>query len=168
MFLPIGFWYFSHFSCVIYFPVFFHLAHLALQNVNKDYVKFSYFSNVIAKSDQKPKTKNVMNKTKNNKLYFYLALLFWFWIWRNQRFVLKKSLKSNYANLCKKIFRMINHRTRPNVHIKLKPAIKKAYILSQLSFLTYSRNPGQSSYRWGHRSRNEMSKYLWSTWNLSN
>jgi hypothetical protein len=34
-----------------------------LQNVNKDYVIFSYFCNFIAKSDQKPKTKNGMNKT---------------------------------------------------------------------------------------------------------
>ena len=29
------FWYFGHFSCVIFFLVFFHLAHFALQNVNK-------------------------------------------------------------------------------------------------------------------------------------
>ena len=34
-------WYFGHFSFVIFFLVFFHLAHLALQNVNKDYVIFS-------------------------------------------------------------------------------------------------------------------------------
>jgi hypothetical protein len=38
-----GFWYFGHFSCVIFFPVFFRLAHLALQNVSKDYVVFSHF-----------------------------------------------------------------------------------------------------------------------------
>jgi hypothetical protein len=37
---------------VIFFSVFFRLAHLALQNVNKD----SYFHSFIAKSDQKPKT----------------------------------------------------------------------------------------------------------------
>ena len=36
---------------------FFCLAHLALQNVNKDYVIFSYFCSFVAKSDQKPKTK---------------------------------------------------------------------------------------------------------------
>ena len=36
-----GFWYFGHFSCMIFFPFFFRLAHLALQNVNKDYVIFS-------------------------------------------------------------------------------------------------------------------------------
>ena len=54
---------FGHFSCVIFFPFFFHLAHLALQNVNKDCVIFSYFQNFVAKSDQKPKTKNGMNKT---------------------------------------------------------------------------------------------------------
>ena len=34
---------------------FFRLAHLALQNVNKDYVIFWYFPNFVAKSDQKPK-----------------------------------------------------------------------------------------------------------------
>ena len=45
-------WYFGHFSCVIFFPVF---SHLALQDVNKDYVIFSYFCNLVAKSDQKPK-----------------------------------------------------------------------------------------------------------------
>ena len=38
------------------------LAHLALQNVNKDYAIFLYFPNY--KSDQKPKTENGMNKTK--------------------------------------------------------------------------------------------------------
>ena len=32
-----GFWYFGHFSFVIFFP-FFCLAHLALLNINKDYV----------------------------------------------------------------------------------------------------------------------------------
>ena len=64
IFLSFGFWYFGHFSYVIFFPVFFHLAHLALQNVNKYYVIFSYFCNFVAKSDQKPKTKNGMKKTK--------------------------------------------------------------------------------------------------------
>jgi hypothetical protein len=34
--LSFGFWYFGHFSCVIFIQVFFRLAHLALQNVNKD------------------------------------------------------------------------------------------------------------------------------------
>ena len=42
---------------------FFRLAHLALQNVNKYYVIFSYLRNFIAKSDKKPKTKNGMNET---------------------------------------------------------------------------------------------------------
>ena len=42
---------------------FFRPVHLALQNVNKDYVIFSYFRNFAAKSDQKPKTKNGMSKT---------------------------------------------------------------------------------------------------------
>ena len=43
--------------------VFFSLAHLALQNVNKDYVIFLYFRNFIAKNDQKPKTKNGIIET---------------------------------------------------------------------------------------------------------
>ena len=47
---------------MIFFPGFFHLAHLALQNINNDYVIFLYFRKFIAKSDQKPKTKNGMNK----------------------------------------------------------------------------------------------------------
>ena len=45
------------------FRFFFRLAHLALQNVNKDYVIFLYFRNFVDKSDQKPKTKNGMNET---------------------------------------------------------------------------------------------------------
>jgi len=45
-----------------FFPVFFRLAHFALQNVNKDYVIFLYFHNFVAKSDQKPKAKNGMIK----------------------------------------------------------------------------------------------------------
>ena len=40
-FSSFGFWYFGHFSCVVFFLVFFRLAHVALQNVNKDYVIFS-------------------------------------------------------------------------------------------------------------------------------
>ena len=63
IFSSFGFWYFGHFSCVIFFPFFFCLAHLALQNVNKDYITFSYFRNFVPKSDQKPKTKNGMNET---------------------------------------------------------------------------------------------------------
>jgi len=47
---------------MIFFPVFFCLAHLALQNVNKDYVTFLYFCNFFAKNDQKPKTENGMTK----------------------------------------------------------------------------------------------------------
>jgi hypothetical protein len=34
-----------------------------LQNVNKDYIIFSYLCNFVAKSDQKPKTKNRINET---------------------------------------------------------------------------------------------------------
>ena len=58
-FSSFGFWYFGYSML----PVFFHLAPLALQNVNKGYVIFSYFCNFIAKKDQKSKTKNGMNKT---------------------------------------------------------------------------------------------------------
>ena len=46
------FWYFGHFSCVIFFPFF---PRLAMLNVNKDYVIFLYFRNFINKSDQKRK-----------------------------------------------------------------------------------------------------------------
>jgi len=53
---------------VIFFPVFFRLAHLALQNENKGYLIFSYFCKFIAKSDQKPKTKNRMNETHGSEL----------------------------------------------------------------------------------------------------
>ena len=60
--------------------VFFRLAYLALQNVNKDYVTFSYFLNFIAKSHQKPKTKNGMNdaniyhlgQSSHNSLFGFL------------------------------------------------------------------------------------------------
>jgi hypothetical protein len=41
--------------------VFFRLAHLALHNVNKEYVIFLHFCNFVAKSEKKPKTKNGMN-----------------------------------------------------------------------------------------------------------
>ena len=64
IFSSFGFWYFVHSSCVVFFPVFFCLVHLALQNVNKDYIIFLYFHNFVAKSDQKPKTKNGMNETE--------------------------------------------------------------------------------------------------------
>ena len=49
------------------FP-FFRLAHLALQNVNKDYIIFSYFHNFVTKSDQKPRTKNGMSETFDYKI----------------------------------------------------------------------------------------------------
>ena len=51
-------------ACISFWG-FFRLAHLALQNVNKDYVIFSYFCNFVAKNDKKPKTKNGMNETYN-------------------------------------------------------------------------------------------------------
>jgi len=70
IFSSFGFWYFGHFSYVIFFPGFFRFAHLALQNVNKDYIIFLYFRNFVTKSDQKPKTKNGMNETKERLFYF--------------------------------------------------------------------------------------------------
>ena len=53
--------------------LFFRLAHLALQNVNKDYVIFLYFRNFVGKSDQKPKTKNLMNETKMTSISLKLV-----------------------------------------------------------------------------------------------
>ena len=48
-----------------YFSLFLScLSCLVLQNVFNDYVIFSYFHNFIAKSDQKPKMTNGMNKTQ--------------------------------------------------------------------------------------------------------
>ena len=47
---------------------FYRLAHLALQNINKDYIIFSYFSNMVARSDQKPKTKNGISETFISKM----------------------------------------------------------------------------------------------------
>ena len=52
---------FGHFSCMIFFSFFSHLAHLALQNVN---IIFSYFRNFFSKSDQKPKPKNWKKEAK--------------------------------------------------------------------------------------------------------
>ena len=48
---------------MIFFPFLSCLAYPALQNVNKDYEIFLYLHNFVAKSDQKPKTKNGMNET---------------------------------------------------------------------------------------------------------
>ena len=50
IFLSFCFWCFGHFSCVIFFQVFFCLAHLALKNVNKDYVIFCNFVTKYSKS----------------------------------------------------------------------------------------------------------------------
>ena len=63
------FWFLVFWSLKLcnFLSVFFCLAHLALQNVNKDYITFSYFRNFIAKSDKKPKTKNGMNATLKEK-----------------------------------------------------------------------------------------------------
>ena len=63
------FWFLVFWSPLLrdYLFGFVHLAHLALQNVDKDYVTFSYFCNFVTKSDQKPKTKNGMNKYLRQK-----------------------------------------------------------------------------------------------------
>ena len=57
IFLLFGFWYFGHFSCVIVF----HIAHLASQNVNKDYIIFPYFRNSIEKWDERNTTSSSDN-----------------------------------------------------------------------------------------------------------
>ena len=70
-----------------FLSVFFRLAHLALQNVNKDYVIFSYFRNFVAKSDQRPKTKTGKNETHESVIrgtsqVFFFAFFWWhfnFW-----------------------------------------------------------------------------------------
>ena len=49
--------------------VFFRLAHLALQNVNKDHAIFLYFHNLVAKRDQK--TKNQKWDERNIDLSFH-------------------------------------------------------------------------------------------------
>ena len=51
------FWFLVFWSIKLsdFISVFFRLAHLALQNVNKDYVIFLYFSNFVNKTDQKRK-----------------------------------------------------------------------------------------------------------------
>ena len=67
IFSSFGFWYFGHFSCMIFFLGFFRLAHLTFQVVNKDQVIFLYFHNSVANSDQTPKTKNGMNKSLDVK-----------------------------------------------------------------------------------------------------
>ena len=56
---------FVHPIFLSFLSIFFRLAHLALQNVNKDYVIFLYFRNFVAKSDQKPKRKNNGHKKIN-------------------------------------------------------------------------------------------------------
>ena len=63
------FWFLEFWSFLLpdFLSVFFRLANLALQNVNKDYVIFLYFCNFIAKSDQKPKTK--IGWTKHWKVF---------------------------------------------------------------------------------------------------
>ena len=63
---------FGHFNCVIFFRFF----PSCLENVNKDYVKFSYFYNFIDKSDQKPKTQNGMNETLKEKTSVSQRLIF--------------------------------------------------------------------------------------------
>ena len=61
IFSSFGFSHFGHFS--YFLSVFF--LHLALQNVNKDYIIFSYFGNFVAKTDEKQK----MERNKQYLLY---------------------------------------------------------------------------------------------------
>ena len=53
-----GFWYFGHFSRMIFFSSLFRLA---LQNANKDYKIYLYFR-IVAKSDQKRKMASMKQK----------------------------------------------------------------------------------------------------------
>ena len=73
-----GFWYFGHFSWVIFFPAFFRLAHLALQNVNKEFLhKFSKNPQIIPKEFSKKFPKNSQdfeNITHVNFPIPYIAL----------------------------------------------------------------------------------------------
>jgi hypothetical protein len=56
---------------MILFLVFFVLP-IMLQNVNKDYIIFMFFCNFVAKSDQKPNTKNGMNETNDMTILWNL------------------------------------------------------------------------------------------------
>ena len=59
------FWFFGILvTLVFFFPFFFPSSPSCLANVSKDYTIFLYFRNFVAKSDQKPKTKNGMNETE--------------------------------------------------------------------------------------------------------
>ena len=49
------FFFFCLLTCMIFFTLYFRLARLALQNVNKDYVIFLYFCNIVTKNDKKRK-----------------------------------------------------------------------------------------------------------------
>ena len=97
------------------FRVFFRLAHLALQNVNKDYVIFSNFRNFVAKSDQKTKTKNGMNETYENK--DYLSTMgtetikrFFRLNWTNNRMVNSFMLQNGFFWISFKFFAYITHK----------------------------------------------------------
>ena len=79
--------------------LFFRLAHLALQNVNKDYIIFSYFNNFVTKSDQKPKTKNGRNETINTQWNCNFFPYNFVWQFHPQFMIniLLKSLQNNSA-----------------------------------------------------------------------
>ena len=57
-----------------FFFIFFHLVHLALQNVNKDYIIFLYFCNFVTKSDQKPKMKWDKQNIKIVSIFVVVAI----------------------------------------------------------------------------------------------
>ena len=57
---------------MIFFPLFSVLPILPLQNVNKDYIIFSYFRNSVDKSDQKTRNekwdeRNVTSSSDNSR-----------------------------------------------------------------------------------------------------
>ena len=62
IFLSLGFWYFGHFSCVIFFP-FFLSCPSCLAKCKQSLHKIFVFCNFVAQTDQKPKTKFGMNET---------------------------------------------------------------------------------------------------------
>ena len=72
--LSFGFWYFGHFSCVIFFLFFFRLAHLALQNVNKDYATFCIFLTLSPKVTKNQRRTKYISFTENSTCWIACLL----------------------------------------------------------------------------------------------
>ena len=108
----------------------FRLAHLTMQNVNKDYVMFSHFCNFVAKIDQEPKTKNGMNETYVNNwdtLIFYSRFHLWI-------------IPAPSINF----FPQSNHQDGSNQRsIQPKPSSLRSWLWP--SFSVKSREPGSSA-----------------------